>query len=124
MMEAGGELDALVAEKVMGWQWQQWAPNPEQPHLAPPGYGRPHPDHWWLGRSIFELVPHYSTDIADAWLIVEHLHGRVVIDHWSGNQYKVMIYIPSSGSPSVEASADTAPLALCLAALAAVGVEC
>lgn len=33
-MEAGRELDALVAEKVMGWRWWQHAP--EQTEV--PGY--------------------------------------------------------------------------------------
>lgn len=120
MMEAGRGLDALVAEKVMGWQWQQWAPNPEQPHLAPPGYGRPHPDHWWLGRSIFELVPNYSTDIAAAWLVVEHM------ERTRPNEFMLWTEQGQWGAEfdnDISRFALAAPLSICVAALAAVGVE-
>lgn len=39
-MEAGRELDALVAEKVMGWKRRRfWPPNPQHPHSLPDGSG-------------------------------------------------------------------------------------
>lgn len=114
MMQAGRELDALIAKVFFDWQDVQ---------KDATGWWCGHPPSWPHPRVIFTAPPEYSTSIAAAWTVVEHLRGRVVIDHWSGNEYKVMIYIPSSGRPSVEASADTAPLAICLAALAAVGAD-
>lgn len=58
-MPAGRELDALVAERVMGWKL----------FASEPGYGRP-PHQITL---VLTPIPHYSTDIAAAWIIVEKL---------------------------------------------------
>ena len=62
-MKAGRELDALVAEKVMGWH-----------HIEKEGY------HWMQGRlpgQPANFVPTpvrpYSTDIAAAWVVLEKL---------------------------------------------------
>ena len=100
-MEAGRELDALVAEKVMG------------------------------AKVVFvENVPYYSTDIAAAWEVVNHLlcHGwdekyffRLHYDNvdlWDASFYKESS--SDGGGPDVWGTADTAPLAICLAALKAV----
>src|SRR3990172_8418422 len=68
-LPAGRELDALVAEKVMGWTITAWAS------------GEP-----WGNREIFEPsgrgphrkaahVPTYSTDIAAAWEVVQKLEA-------------------------------------------------
>lgn len=108
MMDAGRELDTLIAEKVMGYH-RATESEPYWNSLAV-----------WVEENgeRWEQIPDYSTDIAAAWQVVEHLHGRVVIDHWSRGAYKVMIYLPAK-PPSVEASAESAPLAICRAALAA-----
>ena len=61
-MKAGRELDALVAEKVMGWTWDgktAWSPTGSRLWMV-----RKDP-YWWL--------PYYSTDIAAAWEVVEKL---------------------------------------------------
>ena len=60
-MEAGREMDALVAEKVMGLSYILF--DGTDPHQE-------------------ELTPHYSTDIAAAWEVVEKLRKSydVVID--------------------------------------------
>lgn len=55
-MKAGRELDALVAEKVMGWTPSIVANYPWQ--LQPPGR-----------QGVVCPVPYYSTDIADAWRV-------------------------------------------------------
>lgn len=116
-MNAGRELDALVAEKVMGTEGirtiqsldhRGWHREPGT--LGPSrdlGDGR-------TGREAIQ-IPHYSTDIAHAWLVVEHINlfdngtrlgrddnGAWVVMDWTND---------------VLAKADTAPLALCLAAL-------
>jgi hypothetical protein len=67
---AGRELDALVAEKVMGWSrktgvdgWDDmWPPGENgniERRVTAPGFGG---------------LPHYSTDVAAAWKVVEKLH--------------------------------------------------
>ena len=119
-MEPGPELDALVAEKVMGWEQR-------------------HPKHWaecagtgGLGdsfeyrRSQAEWSP--STSIADAWEVVEnikHPHRRSVFVGFdcailTEGPYQCCVNEPD-GLCVASAWADTAPHAICLAALKAVG---
>lgn len=107
------ELDALVAEKVMGFD----------KHIVSKVDGLPYAD-----------VPHYSTSIADAWMVVEKMcqmadsgeldyeHGNFHIEyrgHWQDGE------VWSAGfkyydATSIWATADTAPEVICLAALKAV----
>ena len=124
-MKAGRELDALIAEKVMGliaYKVQLTAPPPRV-------------------RTIDELqrvgspLSHYSTDIAAAWEVVQKL-GR-----WRGFDFMLVMpdleqtfhlhtyeagwYEATNDGPErrVVGDADTAPLAICLAALKAVSQE-
>jgi len=70
-MEAGREMDSLIAEKVMGWRWsgenKKWLiPPDDDPRIA-----------WaalWDKKGRPDWLPDYSTDIADAWQVVEKLH--------------------------------------------------
>ena len=55
----------------------------------------------------------YSTDIAVAWQVLQQFPDWSLFRFSSTNNYVVDIY------PDVEASADTAPLAVCRAALQA-----
>jgi hypothetical protein len=114
-LEAGPELDALIAEKVMGWtgveksnnvgwELQGYPPNPKKLHRA----GGAH------------LVPDYSTEIPAAWLVVEKLGFLFTIGRQT-NGYIVVIY---SNNPNLTQTdgcgiggAKTAPLAICRAAL-------
>ena len=111
-MEAGRELDALVAEKVMGWQWYD-------------GHGTAGPSYWETQGGEFahfgEFEP--STDIAAAWEVVEkmaELVGPISVAWGSfgteGNMASVMAFM--GNPPGVVA--PTAPLAICRAALLAV----
>lgn len=130
-MEAGRELDALVAEKVMGYevfrsdhaeyvQGRDWA-DPGEPLYYPDGIERQ-----------AATVPEYSTDIAAAWPIAQKL-GLALVPQSDGDGFRwlatdvhavnysnVITVEPKDGT---EYSADTAPHAICLAALRAVGVE-
>lgn len=121
---AGRGLDALVAEKVMGFSWRAF---PNGRALKPSHSPAPiadkfvqlHPHEWGLAA-----VPYYSTNIADAWLIVEKVDNRNAVAKEMGvltlsltrydNSYTARFF--NSG-----ATAETAPLAICLAALKAVG---
>lgn len=120
-MQAGRELDALIAEKVMGWPpkpahagWQ----GDVVPSLADPKWVQAGPDRGW--EMVF--LPNYSTDIAAAWKVVEKMRetpkpffslawyisgrwGAAFLGHDDGTDAEM---------------ADTAPHAICLAALRAV----
>ena len=122
-MNAGRELDALIAEKVMGLagvrDGKSWL------------YG----DNWtYHKKGVLCLVPHYSTQIADAWQVAEKMwplvqgggYGtyRVLLNRRDGdNKYVCEFAIDPDGGWSTHARAEapTAPLAICLAALKAVG---
>lgn len=129
-------LDAEVAEKVMGWRrfdharWHRdagfvWGDNPP---LLIPGIDEP-----TSLRDIFRLVqtyPSYSTDIAAAWLVVEHLLKQkmypdlISSEGPSGLTWRCCIDSftdpESSDDPwPVVAADNSAPLAICRAALKA-----
>jgi len=112
-IEAGRELDALVAEKVMGWKPSMFSNYPWQ--LVPPdGDG-----------SAVRQVPNYSTDIAAAWLVVERMcefPSYVSLGFGKWLQFRVDIATGAGREVmNSRAFAKTAPLAICNAALAAVG---
>ena len=87
-LEAGPELDALVAVEVM---------------------------------EVRAFPPNYSTDIGAAWQVVEKLRaGKFVwIKDCGGFGWRVEILSSSETDIQIDFSvvADTAPLAICLAAL-------
>jgi hypothetical protein len=138
-MNAGRELDALVAEKVMGWIWMRDPACGEGVYLRSPAtVGMLRPEYLAANRvdgyegEIPRSVPHYSTDIAAAWVIVEHLRkqGKALVVAVTQSEVCVDNYnidgIPLAGwtweSPTCHASAETAPHAICLAALKALDV--
>jgi hypothetical protein len=102
-MPAGRELDALVAEKVMGWT------KGLKPWLMPPGFV----------ECDVVPIPNYSTDIAAAWEVANK--KRVSLSPVLGDQLKVVgwraevhDFVYSCG----HFDAPDAPLAICRAALA------
>jgi hypothetical protein len=138
-LDEGRELDALIAERVMGYRWCVW-PNVESRFLdlhwdkeragsTPlPATGDEPTSHYALST-----VPCYSTDIAAAWQVVEKIAARngdtvVSVTHNSrdgeriGGEEKYFCTIEdiSDGIEEWEAEGVTAPLAICRAALKAV----
>ena len=134
-MKPGRELDALVAEKVMGWKncnpvatWDRWE------------YGDPGDDwtdvenEWCRGYGVSPYnkyfmipFPRYSVNIADAWAVVEKMqasgfHYLLFCSHESGLSAATFYLGPADGSDDVKSSMY-APHAICLAALKAVGVD-
>jgi len=137
-MKPGRELDALVAEKVFDKSWPkggQWIRleysrifNEQCSGQKYVHGGEPH-----MNDRINDFLPAYSTDISAAWKVVEKLTAEgycpaLVNDdfgHWA---------LSFSGTQPVEEKtngcistwcdevdwADTAPHAICLAALKAV----
>jgi len=127
------ETDAAVATEVMGeprpegkptvtghistltmfedYPWKAWVPRLVE--------GRP--DWTWAPRS-------YSTLIADAWLVVEKLAERIKDMGFSVEFVKPEGWFAKVWDHGIEAEwegpyADTAPEAICLAALEAVRAE-
>lgn len=109
-MEAGRELDALVAERVMG------ITKPE--HFVPKNI--------WL--------PHYSTSIEHAWAVVEKIADKNILvgryyDKWVcsnvcsdvwGCYFDEPKRYEQMNDHNFFEQADTAPHAICLAALKAI----
>lgn len=120
-MEAGPELDRLVAERVMGW----WIGDCEAHFLVEsvesfPAYLRGSKK-WDARDRVYRSPAHNSefwspsTSIADAWEVVEKMD--------TGNSFQLSTRFTdwwASFTISTNVSASTAPLAICRAALLAV----
>ncbi len=123
MMEPGRELDALIAEKVMGiepWPIQNpcWGVKAFKAKFVP--YGQ---------EAKPCEAPSYSTDIAAAWKVVEKLQEYNPFweeDGWLSFQLSPAVGVNSKewyanfGDSTTGAYGKTAPHAICLAALEAV----
>jgi len=122
-MKAGRELDALVAEKVMGWVLVEQAgdlykDDDDGEPLRPIGHG----GHWQD-----RFCP--STSISAAWEVVEKLktegHPVWICQIWpgqdDGNVASVFVEFKDRGESIIyDAQAPNVPHAICLAALKAV----
>lgn len=116
-MPAGHEMDALVAEKVMGLKVV------EDP-VSHRGLA--------IGRAdtFGSDLPYYSINIADAWRTLEKFAVEMMVFKVGSNRdaderifYDCLIGFGDHGWPAVvkgSAVGDTAPLAICRAALKAV----
>jgi hypothetical protein len=124
MKKPGRELDALVAEKVMGWIWVKRTDlnrTPEHPGFTPwTRYLTNLPLAEWQVPTDESLpidypfsLPEYSTDIAAAWEAVEKL-----LNLFQGVYRRDATWIACFDNGNRQyAYADTAPHAICLAAL-------
>lgn len=129
-VQAGPELDAEIARRVFGHE------SATVVNANLPSKYRYMKTDCFTPRKCKELgycpeggcmdMPHYSTDIAEAWLVVEKMRERgwrfVVRDGAErGVPYVVTLWGPHDGSPTIVHvdEGDTAPLAICRAALAA-----
>lgn len=126
-MKPGRQLDAKIAKHVVGWS-----------DVNLNGTGIP------PGRHSHEWYPHYSTDIAAAWELAEKFHMSVYTPNspiasgeyandgnWKNKQEEYLVEVNLVNPTSVfnEFNEDTraygltAPHAICLAALAALGIK-
>lgn len=132
-LPAGPALDALVAERVMGW-------------VCPPATSVL-PVRMWVGPSgrVHPELPRFSTNIAAAWLVVERIGERVDDEQSLDFSWLTLVHTGDGYAASFDVSphevaldtisgnwwdnlqlleyagwAKTAPLAICRAALKAV----
>lgn len=116
-MKPGRELDTLVAEKVMENHWCQLMP--ENACID----GKPRKCACGAVGFPFEHRKPYSTDIAAAWEVVEKLnvsgYRMEFVLGSQGDAYATFI----TGACRFRAVSGSAPKAICLAALKAVGGE-
>jgi len=111
-MKADRELDARIAEKVFE---QKVVYVGGHPHLTEGNDN-------YLGGD----CPHFSTQIADAWLVVEKLRGNgwvMTLENMCANDCVGVLF---ESDPALDldrpaySGRGAAPLAICLAALAVV----
>lgn len=119
-MKPGRELDALVAKKVMGWTKHRRAAGEDVDYSfnwVPPEF-RGDVAYW-------RPLPRYSEDIAAAWVVVSKLPCAHLAVEWrDGRGWEAWFAIWDSVKQDAdvyEGLGDTAPHAICLAALKAVG---
>lgn len=125
-MRAGPELDALVAEKVMGITWDNsrcrvcgWPirDRVEDGCVAENCSRRPGPDRW------ADAPAPYSTDLAAAWAIVEKEHLCIHPAscnppfYWVGYPRDLKAGMVADVENPTLGTAETAPLAICRSAL-------
>jgi hypothetical protein len=129
--KSGRELDALVAEKVMGWQWFVSAQTGRRalfhPRGLPDWFSKPATGTEDIARN-WDPFPEYSSDIAAAWKVIGQIMGPFIDVSvtevgpyrndgcskceitWSNDEDDPQEY-------SLQEIADEAPLAICRAAL-------
>lgn len=115
-MNPGKELDILVALKVMGWER-----HPDFSHLYRDTNRKEHG-----AFQVAEHIPNYSTDIAAAWDVFEKLAIAPDAGPLAIERYRKSWAVTNGGGyedGETFSEGDTAPHAICLAALKAVGVE-
>jgi hypothetical protein len=129
-MKAGKELDALIAEKIMGLVKVPYNDPTRFYYLEAEscptcGYDG---KFWDANQNSYEIPP-YSTVIASAWEVVEqmHSHAKPVLElfapqqDYSNEKWRARFsrkwWLDGSGYDHTE-EGDTAPEAICKAALA------
>lgn len=144
--EAGRKLDALVAEKVMGWVWRvdcetgfRWLESREvlsvkflQTHWAlgdekiVPGWLESDYHDW---RTNPHTLPPYSTDVTAAWNVLEKINNAYgitfVVTSSEMTGIEAMKQLPATFGYAIKIAIDapTFPLAVCRAALAMKDVD-
>jgi len=123
--QAGREMDARVAEKVMGWE----SVTDELEIAKREGVPECVDSQRWHRKQVWfngnekmaceecGTLPDYSTSIAAAWEVVEKFEAMQLFRYTTGRYIACL----ADGNSLHEGEADTAPLAICKAALKAVG---
>lgn len=115
-MEAGPELDGMVLRLVFG----------DTRDVEPNNFFRDAELHEWRMAHPNRVrdVPPYSTDIAAAWEVVEwlsHNAEEVAVGHTNdGWDCDIWFFQQLENNHAIHGTSETAPLAICRAALLAV----
>jgi len=127
-MTPGPELDALIAVEVMGYVDSDFCVCPRT-ETAPSGAMFPAGgfDGFTGKHSICGggCPRHFSTDISAAWEVIEKLHSmgfrsiEIRVEQYADEN--VVVYVDSGEEGGFREDSFTAPHAICLAALKAVG---
>lgn len=126
------ELDAIVAEKVMGWQNVAPVDNNQVAYLFCDRFNGNPPQASQIDSPV--IVPSYSKSLDAAWEVVDRLRNSpywcsVAIDAdslsvLSPNLVQIEIEMWKNGDPTFQyTESATAPIAICLAALKTIGIE-
>ena len=120
-MNPGRELDALIAEKVMGLKNIRYIKDWSflEPDLAS-DLTEDHVNAKARGADAV-VVPFYSTDIGAAWEVVDKFKEYQLLKIYYPSQEQTLYVV--SFKRGCERSAETAPHAICLAALKAVEIK-
>jgi hypothetical protein len=105
--EAGRELDAEIAKQV----FEYWDVEMYEGKLV---HGESNMNGWPMP------TPNYSTSIADAWLVVEHMADRgwkVDVQNRFPPTWACHVAFPAPDYRHIFETADSVALAICLAAL-------
>ena len=134
-MKPSRKLDALIAEKIMGYKVRWIEDGTIQKRLTPEIYSPPHgittQFTYWLE------CPFYSTDIAAAFNIVDKMKDNdnksnswgfswnfelcyMEQDHGPGQEWSAILHGPNTYQ---EGLATTPAMAICLAALSAMEIK-
>jgi hypothetical protein len=131
-MKTGRELDALIAEKVMGWtDIEEDESDPNTRYSWNEAFIGLDP----TAPGCFRSIPCYSTDMAAAWEVLEKMQAQgyrwclLIRDELKSDTrilpYAEFLhygkYAPGKVDTCVFAEDESMPLAICLAALRAVG---
>lgn len=127
-MKAGSKLDLLVAEKVMSAKLVDLGPNYSIALVNPAG-GTHHP-HLFQMKTCdgkmwdpeYEDPPPYSTKISVAWEIVEKMIKDGFDDFSLDYSDDWLCFFSDYSEAGGKFGSDTAPLAICLAALKTLGI--
>lgn len=116
-LEPGRELDKLIAEQVMGLKDVGWR---DGEVMGIPHRFLEHGDA--SGGYPSGSVPYYSTWIEAAWGVVESLlpHFDFDLDCFVREEEPIFV---ASFNDTLQGNGDTAPHAICLASLKAVGYD-
>src|SRR3990167_9984414 len=100
-LEAGRELDAMIADRVMGFSFNS--------------YGHSFTGHGHPGWHALDKLPAFSNNIAAAWQVVEKM--RLSPWRWFEMAHRPSGYMCNmTGNVQHSIYAPTAPLAICKAA--------
>ncbi len=124
MKEAGRELDAVVAAKVMGLQVYQ-ATEDDMIFTLEREFVQAGDYCYDVEHHMTRLVPAYSTSIEAAWQVVERMIEQKYTYYVGGfgTEHEADFWMWNDDVGKCVAIAPTAPHAICLAALAAVGAD-